>query len=160
MIPFLYIIMNFSPKFSFNERRVCHLFSRLTGKTAYKQFPNTAVALVAGASIQFDEAGKVAVGAANKQIVAVEVNAAALSTTATVDVVDDGSIWQATGCTGTMTAAKIGTTCDILAGGLTLDIGTDSSHDVTIVGWDGVTTDKVFFTWNQGGLSRHVVGVA
>lgn len=149
-----------NPEHAFGENRLCNLFSRRTGKSAYKQYPNTAVALVAGASIQFDEAGKVAVGAANKQIIGVSVNAQALSTVGNVDIIDDGSIWVATGCTGTMTAAKIGTTCDILAGGLTLDIGTDSSHDVTIVGWDGVTTDKVYFTWNQGGLSRHVVGVA
>jgi hypothetical protein len=142
------------------EKRLCNLFSRLTGKSAYKQFPNTAVALVSGASLQFDEGGNVAVGAANKQIIGVSVNAQALSTVGNADIVDDGSIWKATGCTGTMTAAKIGATCDILAGGLTLDLGTDSSHDVTLVGWDGSTTNVAYFVWNQGGLSRHVVGVA
>ncbi len=145
---------------SIQESRLCGLFVRRQGKCNYKTFPNTAVALVAGASIQFDESGSVAVGAANKQIIGVEVNAQALSTVGNVDIVDDGSIWEANGCTGTMAANKIGTTCDLLAGGLTIDIGTDSSHDVTIVGWDGVTTNKAYIVFNQGGLSRHVVGVA
>ncbi len=145
---------------SIKESRLCALFNRRTGKSNYKTFPNTAVALVAGASIQFDEGGNVAVGAANKQIIGVEVNAQALSTVGNVDIIDENSIWQATGCTGTMTAAKIGATCDILAGGLTLDLGTDSSHDVTLVGWDGVTTNVAYFVWNQGGLTRHIVGVA
>ena len=145
---------------SFKENRTCGLFFRRSGQCNYKTFPNTAVALVAGASVQFDEGGNVAVGAANKQIIGVEVNAQALSTVGNVDINKDGDIWMATGCTGTMTAAKIGTTCDLLAGGLTLDLGTDSSHDVTLVGWDGATTNIAYCVFNQGGLSRHVVGQA
>lgn len=124
------------------------------------QFPNTAVALVAGASLQFDEGGNVAVGAANKQTIGVSVNAQALSTVGNADIIDDGSIWKVTGITGTMAANKIGATCDMLAGGLTVDVGTDTTHDFTIAGWDGVTTSAAYVVFNQGGLSRHVVGVA
>jgi len=144
----------------FKENRTCGLFSRMSGKSAYKTFPNTAVALVAGASVQFDEGGNVAVGATNKQIVGVEVNAQALSTVGNIDVVDDGSIWKVTGCTGTMAAATIGKTCDLLAGGLTADLGTDTNHDLTVVGWDGSTTSVAYVVFNQGGLARHVAGLA
>lgn len=36
---------------------------------------------------------------------------------------------------GVFTAALVGTTCDLLAGGLTIDVGTDVHHQVTITGF-------------------------
>lgn len=145
--------------FSLGEKRLCNLFSRLTGKSSYKQFPNTAVALVTGVAVQFDEAGKVAVSATDKTNVGVTVAAAALSTTATVDVIDPNSIWRCTTFTGTYDATKIGTTCDITAG-LTPVLANDTNHDVTIVGGDVANNSYIDVVFNNAGLVRTEVGAA
>ncbi len=134
-------------------------FSRLTGKCHYESYPNTAVALVAGVGVQFDEAGKIAVSATDKQTVGVTVAAAALSTNPTIDVIDRDSKWRCNTFTGTYTNALIGTTCDVTAG-LTPVIANDTNHDVIIVGGDAANNSYIDIVWNIAGLARQEVGVA
>lgn len=134
-------------------------FARLTGKSVYKSFPNTAVALAAGVTVQFDEAGKIAVAATDKTNVGVVVAAAALSTNPTIDIIDHNSTWRCTTFTGTYTAALIGTTCDITAG-LTPVIANDTNHDVTIIGGDAANNSYIDVVFNNGGLVRTEVGAA
>ncbi len=141
------------------EKRLCNLFTRLQGKCVYKSFPNTAVALVAGVAVQFDEAGKIAVSATDKTDVGITVAAAALSTNPTIDIIDHGSVWRCNTFTGTYTAALIGTTCDVTAG-LTPVIANDTNHDVTIVGGDAVGNTYIDVVFNHAGLVRTEVGAA
>jgi hypothetical protein len=133
--------------------------TRLAGKTAYKTFPSTAVALVAAAAVQFDEGGNIAIAATNKQVVGVTVAAYALSTNPVIDIIDDGSIWRFTTFTGTMAQPYVGKTCDLTAG-VTLALATDTNHDLTIVGGDIAGNTYVDAVFNQAGLARHVAGLA
>lgn len=51
--------------------------------------------------------------------------------------------------TGTMADAYVGDTADLKSGATsTIDLGTDTKHDVTIYGWDGVDTTKALVSFN------------
>lgn len=134
-------------------------FTRLDGKSRFKSYPNTAVALVAGAAVQFDEAGKIAISATDKTNVGVTVAAAALSTNPTIDIIDHNSTWRCNTFTGTYTALLNGTTCDVTAG-LTPVIANDTNHDVIIVGGDAAGNTYIDVVFNNAGLVRTEVGAA
>jgi hypothetical protein len=144
-------------KFSLSERRVCNAFSRLTGKSEFKRFPSSGT-IAAGSAAQFDENGEVAISATNKQNVGVNIVAATSATDATLDIIDDGSIWRCTTFTGTYAASYIGQQVDIDAG-LTVQLGTTTNNDCTVVGGDAAGQAYVDIVFNQGGLRKTVVGV-
>lgn len=132
-------------------------FQRLTGTSSYKTF-NSAGTIAAGEAAQFNENGEVAVSATNKQNVGVNLAAATSSTTATLDIIDDGSIWRCTTFTGTYAASYIGQQVDISAG-LTVTLGTSTNNDCTVVGGDAAGQTYVDIVFNQAGLAKHVVGL-
>ncbi len=122
-------------------------------------FPNTAVALVAGVAVQFDEGGFIAVSATDKTCVGVTIAAAALSTNPTIDIIDKDSIWRCTTFTGTLASTDIGKVCT-LGAGLTPDIGSTTNVDLTIIGGDLVGNTYVDVAFNNAGLSRVEVGAS
>lgn len=132
-------------------------FQRLTGKSAFKVF-NSAGTIAANSVAQFDESGEVVISATNKQNVGVNLADATSATTASLDIIDDGSIWRATTFTGTYAASYIGQQVD-LAAGLTVALGTSTNNDLTVVGGDVAGQTYVDVVFNQAGLSKHVVGV-
>lgn len=116
-------------------------FTRKTGGGRYQVF-NSAGTIEAGDVVQFNESGEVVVGATNKGVIGIAVNAATSSTTCTVDVFYPGEEAYATISSGTMADAEIGQNADFAdANDLTL---TESNSDFRILGWDGVTTTKCF----------------
>lgn len=134
-------------------------FSRLTGKSRYKSFPNTAVALVAGVAAQFDEGGFIAVSATDKTCVGIVVFAAALSTNPTIDIIDKDSIWRCNTFSGTFAATDIGKLCT-LGAGLTPDITATTNGDLTIIGGDVPGNSYIDVAFNNAGLSRMEVGAS
>jgi len=132
-------------------------FTRLTGKSAYKRFPSAGT-IAAGSSAQFDENGEVVIAATNKQNVGVNIAAATASTDAHLDIIDVGSIWRCNTFTGTYAATYIGQQVDIAAG-LTVTLGTTTNNDCTVVGGDVAGQAYVDIVFNQGGLSKTVVGL-
>lgn len=144
-------------KFNLGENRLCHAFTRLTGKSRYMEFDSSGTIAV-GEAAQFDENGEVAVSATNKQNVGVNLKAATSSTKATLDIIDDGSIWRCNTFTGTYAASYIGQQVDLTAG-LTVALATSTNNDVTVVGGDAVGQAYVDIVFNQGGLAKHVVGL-
>jgi hypothetical protein len=144
-------------EFSLNEKRLCNAFSRLTGKSQFKRFPSAGT-IALGSAAQFDESGEVAIAATNKQHVGVNVKAATSSTDAYLDIIDDSSIWRCTTFTGTYAASYIGQQVDIDAG-LTVQLGTTTNNDCTVVGGDAAGQTYVDIVFNQGGLRKTVVGL-
>ena len=132
-------------------------FTRMSGTSRYMTF-NSAGTIAANTAAQFDENGEVAISATNKQNVGVNLAAATSSTTATLDIIDDGSIWKCNTITGTMADTYIGQQVDIDAG-LTVTLGTSTNNDCTVVGWDRSDTTACYIVFNQAGLAKHVVGV-
>lgn len=114
--------------------------------------------MAAGTSAQFDENGEVAIAATNKQNVGVNVKAATSSTVALLDIIDDGSIWRCNTFTGTYAASHVGQQVDIDAG-LTVQLGTTTNNDCTVVGGDAGGQTYVDIVFNQAGLAKHVVGL-
>lgn len=121
------------------------------------QFPSAGT-IAAGSAAQFDENGEVVIGATNKQTVGIAVAAATSSTNATLDIIDDGSIWRCTTLTGTYAGSYIGQQVDIDAG-LTVQLGTTTNNDCTVVGGDAAGNTYVDIVFNQAGLAKHVVGL-
>jgi hypothetical protein len=132
-------------------------FSRLTGKSRYMTFPSAGT-IAAGSAAQFDESGEVVISATNKQNVGVNLATASSSTNASLDIIDDGSIWRCTTFTGTYAASYIGQQVDIDAG-LTVQLGTTTNNDATVVGGDVAGQTYVDIVFNQGGLRKTVVGL-
>ena len=119
---------------------------------------DSAGTIAEGSAAQFDENGEVAIGATNKQTVGVAVKAATSSTKAYLDIIDDGSTWRCTTFTGTYAASYVGQQVDIDAG-LTVQLGTTTNNDCTVVGGDAVGQTYVDIVFNQAGLAKHVVGL-
>lgn len=119
---------------------------------------NSAGTIAAGSAAQFDESGEVVIGATNKQVVGINLATASSSTTATLDIIDDGSIWRCTTLTGTYAASYIGQQVDIDAG-LTVQLGTTTNNDCTVIGGDLAGNTYVDIVFNQAGLAKHVVGL-
>lgn len=132
-------------------------FSRLTGKCRYITYPSAGT-IAAGSAAQFDENGEVVISATNKQNVGVNLATASSSTTATLDIIDRDSIWRCTTFTGTYAASYIGQQVDIDAG-LTVQLGTTSNNDATVVGGDIAGQTFVDIVFNQAGLTKTVVGL-
>lgn|SRR3990167_4191188 len=119
-------------------------FTRRTGNPRFREFTASGT-IAAGDVVQFDEGGEVAVGATNKGVVGVAVNAATSSTNCIVDIAYPGDEWNATIATGTMAKAEIGQDADLSdENDLTL---TESNSDFRITGWDGVTTTSCYGTF-------------
>ena len=117
-------------------------FVRRTGKSRYKEYPNTAVVIAKGDACEFNEGGFVQVAATSEAIVGIATRDSAVSTTAVLDIVDKGSEWLMPIEAGTMVATEIGEEADLNSpDGITL---TESNNDVLITGWDTVSTDKCY----------------
>ena len=119
---------------------------------------DSAGTIAAGSAAQFDESGEVAIGATNKQAVGINLATASSSTTATLDIIDDGSRWRCTTFTGTYANSYIGQQVDIDAG-LTVQLATTTNNDCTVVGGDVAGQSYVDIVFNQAGLAKHVVGL-
>lgn len=114
-------------------------FSRRTGGGRFQVF-ESAGTIAAGDIVQFNESGEAVVGATNKGVIGIAVNAATSSTQVTVDVFYPGEEVNATISAGTMSASEIGQDADFAdENDLTL---TESNSDFRILGWDGVSTNK------------------
>lgn len=111
------------------------------GARDVRLFPSAGT-IAKGDLVQFDENGEVVVGATNKDIVGIALEAATSSTNVHVDVLKDDHELEATISSGTMAADEIGEEADLAdENDLTL---TESNNDALIVGWDGVTTTKCY----------------
>lgn len=158
MFSFTLSPMNFNT-FSFGENRVCNIFTRISGKSLYKKFPSAGTIAV-GAAVQFDENGECVIGATNKQIIGIAVAAATSSTDVSVDVIDHNSVWKASAITTTPLASDIGKQIDFASSsGVAVDTGVTTNNDFTVVGFDPADTANVYVCFNQGGLTKTVVGV-
>lgn len=132
-------------------------FTRLDGKSRYKEFDASGT-IALGSAAQFDENGEVAIAATNKQVVGVAVKAATSATKAYLDIIDKGSIWRCNTFTGTFAPTHIGQQVDIDAG-LTVQLGTTTNNDCTVVGGDVAGQTYVDIVFNQSGLDKTVVGL-
>ena len=145
------------PAFGFGEARTCNVFVRRTGKSQFKVF-NSAGTIAVGAAVQFDEGGEVVIGATNKQAIGVAVAAATSSTTCTVDIIDRDSEWEATAETTAAVAGDVGKQIDFSSGsGVAVDPGVTTNNDFTVTGF--ISSTKLIVCFNQGGLTKTVVGL-
>lgn len=111
------------------------------GQGECRKFPSAGVIGV-NTLVSFDESGEVVASATNKDIVGIALEAATSSTEPLIQLLKSGDIIEARGANITMTAASVGNHADQATGNeVSL---TDSNKDFLIVGWDGVTTSKVY----------------
>lgn len=150
-------LQNSTQPCSFGESRLCNVFTRRTGKSQYKVY-DSAGTIAVGAAVQFDENGEVVIGATNKQVIGVAVAAATSSTTCTVDVIDDGSEWEATATTTAAASTDVGKQIDFASSsGVAVDPGVTTNNDFTVTAF--INTTKLVVVFNQAGLAKHVVGL-
>jgi hypothetical protein len=111
---------------------------RVTGEREVRRYVAGGT-IAAGDSVQYDEGGKVVVGATNNEILGIALEASSLNNQIDVDVAHPGDIFRFPIEAGTMAAAKVGTEVDLeSADGV--DVDDSTNDDVMIVGWNGVDT--------------------
>jgi hypothetical protein len=115
-----------------------------SGKTSIEYFPKKASQVLAiGAALKFDGSGAVTIatnadtsiaGIGIKKVAAADSDYASTTSIPCIMVKDDATFLADVGA-GTLTAALVGTTCDLHTDAASIAASTDTHHQVTIVGF-------------------------